>query len=74
LKSEENSESFASYSLIKDFNEDVYNTNSIQNGELKILFYDREKGIITGTFWFDAINNNGEIIKVTEGRFDTFIY
>ena len=74
LQTEKNSESFATYSLItNNFNEDNYKTNSIQKGELKILFHDKVKGIIAGTFWFDAINSNGEIVKVTEGRFDTFL-
>ena len=73
LKSEQNSESYAQYNLNVDFNDNFYNTNSIQNGELKILFHDRQKNIIGGTFWFDAINSNGEIIKVTDGRFDMFI-
>ncbi|CAM3813405.1 DUF6252 domain-containing protein [Flavobacterium gelidilacus] len=73
LKSEQNIESFANYNLSIDFDENLYETNSIQNGELKILFHDRQKNIIGGTFWFDAINENGEIIKVTDGRFDLFI-
>ena len=73
LKSEQDSESFATYNLNIDLNDNFYNTNSIKNGELKILFHDRQKNIIGGTFWFDAINNNGEIVKVTEGRFDLFI-
>ena len=74
LQSEKNLESFAQYILVTDnFNEDLYKTNSIQKGELKILFHDKAKGIIGGTFWFDAINSHGEIVKVTEGRFDTFL-
>ena len=59
--------------ITNNFNEDKYKTNTIQKGELKILFHDKVKGIIAGTFWFEAINSNGEIVKVTEGRFDTFL-
>lgn len=78
LQSEQNSESYANYEEITYldnllFNNNLFKTNSIQNGELKILFHDKQKNIITGTFWFDSINDKNEIIKVTEGRFDTFI-
>ncbi|WP_264566038.1 DUF6252 family protein [Flavobacterium sp. N3904] len=74
LATEKNSESYAEYTLTSDnFNEDRYKTNSIQKGELKILFYDKDRRIITGTFWFDAINSDGKIVKVTAGRFDTTV-
>lgn len=73
LKSEQNSESYAQYGVVVNNNEIFYNTNSIQNGELKILFHDRQKNIISGTFWFDAIDNNGNLVNVTDGRFDLFL-
>lgn len=47
-----------------------YSTNSIKQGQLKITKLDQVNAIISGTFWFDAVNNSGEIIKITEGRFD----
>ncbi len=47
-----------------------YQTTSIIKGELKITHIDATLAIISGTFWFDAINSNGEIVKVTDGRFD----
>ena len=47
-----------------------YSTTSIIKGELKITHHDFNNAILSGTFWFDAINSNGEIIKVREGRFD----
>jgi hypothetical protein len=47
-----------------------YKTNSIVTGELKITYHNFIKAIISGTFWFDAINSEGEIIKIREGRFD----
>lgn len=47
-----------------------YSTTSIISGELKITHHDFNNAILSGTFWFDAINSNGEIIKVREGRFD----
>lgn len=47
-----------------------YSTTSIISGELKITHHDFNNAILSGTFWFDAVNSNGEIIKVREGRFD----
>ena len=70
LKKETNEESFANYDFFKNGAENKYKTNEIQNGELKILYFDKQKNIMGGTFWFDAINNNGEIVKVTNGKFD----
>ncbi|MDB0602044.1 DUF6252 family protein [Tenacibaculum maritimum] len=48
----------------------TYKTTSIITGELTITHHDYNKAIISGTFWFDAINNIGEKIEVREGRFD----
>ena len=39
-------------------------------GELKITHHDFSNAILSGTFWFDAVNSNGEIVEVREGRFD----
>ena len=47
-----------------------YSTNSIVNGELKITHHDFNNALMSGTFWFDAVNSNGEIVKIREGRFD----
>ena len=47
-----------------------YITNDIHNGKLIITRLDQTNAIISGTFWFDAVNNSGEIVKITEGRFD----
>ena len=47
-----------------------YYTNSIKIGELKITRVDVSNSVISGTFWFDAINSEGEIVHITEGRFD----
>lgn len=45
-------------------------TTDIERGELKLLHYESQRRIVTGTFWFDAINSNGEVVNVTDGRFD----
>lgn len=47
-----------------------YYTNAIKTGELKITRVDLSNSIISGTFWFDAINSNGEIVQIRSGRFD----
>lgn len=47
-----------------------YFTNNLMTGELKITKVDLTKGIISGTFWFDAVNDKGEKVEIREGRFD----
>lgn len=51
-------------------NEKLFTTTEIINGEITITHHDIENFVISGTFWFDAINENGEIIEIREGRFD----
>ncbi len=45
----------------------VPNPNS---GRLNILRLDTLNRIMAGTFYFDAVNKEGDTIKVTDGRFD----
>ncbi|SHE75437.1 hypothetical protein SAMN05444278_10543 [Psychroflexus salarius] len=45
-------------------------TNSANTGELTITRLDLSNSIISGTFWFDAINDKGDIVEIREGRFD----
>jgi hypothetical protein len=68
LKEEINNESFGNY--IKNDFENKYKTNNGVNGELKVLYHDVKKRKVGGTFWFDAINNEGIIVKVRNGQFD----
>jgi hypothetical protein len=42
----------------------------INVGELKITKIDVSKSIVSGTFWFDAVNSKGEKVEIREGRFD----
>jgi len=49
---------------------DFYQTTSTITGELIITYHDFDNAILSGTFWFDAINSKGEIVEVREGRFD----
>jgi hypothetical protein len=50
-----------------------YLTNSSFTGELAITRVDTSNSIISGTFWFDAINEQGEIVEIRDGRFD-YVY
>ena len=74
------------YSLNKNFDDDgdftgaggSYSVNATENfyttsivvGELKITYLDRSKSVVSGSFWFDAVNSDGEVIEIREGRFD----
>ncbi len=56
------------------FNSAFYQTNEIQKGEITFTKFDDERGIVSGTFWFDAINEEGEVVEIREGRFDMKYY
>jgi len=47
-----------------------YRTNNQITGELKITRFDFANQIVSGTFWFDAVDENGQKVEVREGRFD----
>ena len=47
-----------------------YTTTATVTGELKITKLDTQQRIISGTFWYDAINSDGEKVEIREGRFD----
>ena len=47
-----------------------YHTNIIYNGKLKITRLDIQNQIISGTFEFKAVDNNGNVVNITDGRFD----
>ena len=50
-----------------------YSTNSTVTGELIITYYNFNPAIISGTFWFDAINSSGQKVEVRNGRFDVHL-
>ncbi|MBC7524137.1 MAG: hypothetical protein H7239_06840 [Flavobacterium sp.] len=52
-------------------NTKFFQTNEINKGEITITKFDTKKFIVSGTFWFDAVNSTGEVVKITDGRFDT---
>jgi hypothetical protein len=62
---------FGEYTTVyNDIEETNYTTNTTIIGELKITYHNFDKAILSGTFWFDAISKDGEIVKIREGRFD----
>jgi hypothetical protein len=50
-------------------NSNSYNTDSFRIGRVN-LKYLVSTNVVSGTFEMDAINANGKVIKITEGRFD----
>ena len=49
----------------------TYTTDNINNGNINIKYFTASVGsILAGTFEMNAINGNGKIIRITEGRFD----
>lgn len=50
----------------------VFYTSVLPNytGKLKITRLDIQNQIISGTFEFKAVDNNGNIVNITDGRFD----
>lgn len=49
---------------------DGFSTSDEVIGEFDITKLDETNSIISGTFWFDAVNEEGEVVKIREGRFD----
>lgn len=49
---------------------DDYETTNDYIGELHITKLDKEKFFMSGTFWFDAVNEKGKKVEIREGRFD----
>ena len=68
IESELNS-SFGKYGINPATDYD-YSTDEQNTGELRIVFHDVENRILGGTFEFDAINENGDLVEIREGEFD----
>jgi hypothetical protein len=47
-----------------------YVTNNTVSGQLTITKIDSVKDFVSGTFYFTAVNDKGEKVQVTDGRFD----
>jgi hypothetical protein len=48
----------------------VYSTSDSLTGQLTITYIDQLNYIISGTFYFKALNAQGDAVDVTNGRFD----
>ena len=48
---------------------ELLTTNQI-GGQLILKKFDLTSQIASGTFWFTAVNPNGDTVKITDGRFD----
>ena len=61
----------ASYAMITNANGiNRYDTNNSVTGQLTITKLDPVKQIVSGTFYFNAVNAAGVMVTVTDGRFD----
>lgn len=58
------------YAIIENTKDIHFKTNDQVKGELHITRLDEDKQIVSGTFWFDAVNDRGEKVEVRQGRFD----
>jgi hypothetical protein len=51
-----------------------YTSTTVLAGQLTIKHFDSIKYVVSGTFYFDALNSNGEKVEIREGRFDVKLY
>lgn len=65
--SDNTSENFANY---QDINGDDFYASTVVPGKIKITRLDIPKNIVSGTFEFKAVNKDGNVINITDGRFD----
>lgn len=49
---------------------DNFLTYSPMSGQLLLTKFDEMNQIASGTFWFNAVDANGDTVHVTDGRFD----
>ncbi|MGY3055597.1 hypothetical protein ACVWYG_003818 [Pedobacter sp. UYEF25] len=67
--SELSGEIYGNYGLFKGAEINNYSTTNFYKGELNVSKFDETNQIVSGTFWFDAVNDSGEKVEVREGRF-----
>ena len=59
------------FKAVSAWEHELYQTDGGSNtGELWIKKLDTINQIVSGTFWFDATDANGQKVEVREGRFD----
>ena len=62
---------FGQFIIVNNVSSDIrYNTTATVIGEFKVAKLNIQQRIISGTFWYDAINTSGEKVEVRGGRFD----
>ena len=62
---------FAEFIIYSDtFSDNRFTTNIVKQGTVTITKLDTQQKIISGLFWYDAINQQGEVVQIREGRFD----
>ena len=65
------SSDFAQFAILSTVVEPIlYTTSDSSQGQLTITRLNLAENIISGTFWFDATNEAGELVEIREGRFD----
>lgn len=59
------------FKSISAYQYELYSSDNNSNtGELWIKKLDTLNQIVSGTFWFNAVNANGQKVEIREGRFD----
>lgn len=58
------------YDIVFQGDSQTFYTNDDFNGNLNITHFDNESFIISGTFEFTVLDNDGNEIQITDGRFD----
>ncbi|UUV22122.1 DUF6252 family protein [Paenimyroides aestuarii] len=66
----ENSDHSGGYRVFDRNDYQFYDTNDEYIGELHITKLDKTNNVISGTFWFDAVNEQSKKVEIREGRFD----
>lgn len=73
----DNSNNYENYGRVTKGNLNVdgrnYSTNNVRTGIMTIQHYDDERFTVSGTFEFEAENEFGDLITITEGRFDMYL-
>lgn len=58
------------YDLSRNGNSETYYTNENLPGALLITNFDSQNFIVSGTFEFTVLTDDGNEINITDGRFD----
>jgi hypothetical protein len=71
LKSMQKGQGGGGYQILKCSNSlNEFLSNDQIGGQLNLKKFDTVNQIVSGTFWFNAVNEKGDTVKITDGRFD----